>query len=410
MKEKENKGKRKEYLRGFSIALVVFLAGTVLEMVSKGNGISLPAWPMNLLIGLSFAFCIVFVHVFYRDIYYVKWLSRVPASISSIALFTFLTLILGLTKQNNPESPEIMQLTGFNHIRNSFTFLLSGLYLLTTLGLVILRRASKFSYRNFGFILNHLGLWIIVLAGSLGAGDLSRLQVFANENEAVWYGYENGQNIRELPFTLKLLNFDIEFYNSKLAYIQSDAMRLAEDVENNLAMIETGMKTELAGWNVTIEEYIHEARIDSLSYFEAAGDTLAFPLAKIKAVNLSSKDEIEGIISCGGLMQRPIFLKANDRFSFAMTQPEPREYSSLLEIMSSSGKIDTSLLKVNEPIKVDGWNLYQLSYDERMGKWSKYSVIEAINDPWLPVIYIGIFMVIAGALYLFSIGKTPKEE
>jgi hypothetical protein len=410
MKEKEKTGKRKEYIRGFTLALVILIAGILLEWVSEGNGMSLPAWPMNLFIGISFAFCIAFVHFFYRDINYVKWLSRVPASISSIALFTLLTLILGLTKQNNPDAPEILKLTGLNHVRNSFTFLLSGLYLLTTLGLVILRRATKFNYRNIGFLLNHLGLWIIVLAGSLGAGDLSRLQVYANENEAVWYGYEKGQKIRELPFTLKLIDFNIEFYNSKLAYIQSDAMKLAEGVENNLTMMEAGLKIETAGWEVKIEDYIQEAKIDSNAYYEAPGDTLAFPLAKISAIHTSTGKEIQGIISAGGIMQRPIFLKANERFSFAMTQPEPREYSSLLEIMSSSGDIDTSLLKVNEPIKVDGWNLYQLSYDERKGKWSELSVIEAINDPWLPVIYLGIFMVIAGALYLFTIGKKPKEE
>ncbi len=64
---------------------------------------------------------------------------------------------------------------------------------------------------------------------------------------------------------------------------------------------------------------------------------------------------------------------------------------------------------MNKPVKVSGWNLYQLSYDERMGQWSELSIIEAIRDPWLPVIYIGIFMVIAGSIYLFTIGKTPKE-
>jgi hypothetical protein len=108
-------------------------------------------------------------------------------------------------------------------------------------------------------------------------------------------------------------------------------------------------------------------------------------------------------------MRRPIFLKLNERFTLAMAQPEPREYSSELRLTASDGEQRREKLVVNKPVKIDGWNLYQVSYDERMGRWSKISVIEAIRDPWLPVIYTGIYMVIAGALYLFSIGKSPKK-
>ena len=92
-----------------------------------------------------------------------------------------------------------------------------------------------------------------------------------------------------------------------------------------------------------------------------------------------------------------------------MARPEAKEYSSKI-VIEHNGKKDTAILEVNKPVKVAGWNLYQLSYDERMGKWSKLSILEAIRDPWLPIIYVGIFMVIAGAIYLFTIGKKPKER
>lgn len=410
MAQPQQKRKFKEYRLGFSIALVIFILGIALEWLSNGRGMALPAWPMNLFVGLSFAFCIVFIHYFYSEMNIVKWMSRVPASISSITLFTVLTLILGLTRQNNPDAPEILKLTGLNHIRYSYTFLLSGLYLLATLGLVILRRVKKFNYRNLGFLLNHLGLWIIVLAGSLGAGDLTRLQVYVNENESVWYGYETSQHPKELPFTIKLLDFNIDFYSPKLAYIESATMSLPENVENNMVMIEEGMEVEIANWEIQVSEFYPGAVSDSSGTFHPSDDTIAVPVAKLKAVHKENKESVEGYISSGGIMKAPVFLKLNEGFSLAMSQPEPKEYSSLIEIMNSGGEIDTTLLLVNKPVKVDGWNLYQLSYDERMGKWSRLSIIEAIRDPWLPLIYIGIIMVILGALYLFTIGKTPKED
>jgi hypothetical protein len=57
-----------------------------------------------------------------------------------------------------------------------------------------------------------------------------------------------------------------------------------------------------------------------------------------------------------------------------------------------------------------GYSLYQLSYDENYGKWSAISVIEAVKDPWLPAVYLGIFMMLAGSVYLFWKGNEIRKE
>jgi hypothetical protein len=92
-----------------------------------------------------------------------------------------------------------------------------------------------------------------------------------------------------------------------------------------------------------------------------------------------------------------------------MTFPEPEKYSSEIVIEDGEGDPLSVILEVNKPYKYKGWKLYQLSYDERMGKWSRVSVIEAVRDPWLPVVYFGIFLLLGGALYLFWIGQDIKE-
>ncbi|MFW5819987.1 MAG: hypothetical protein ACOCWA_01750, partial [Bacteroidota bacterium] len=103
MKNKKSGNLRKEYRQGFTISVIILIAGSALELISGGYGVGLPSWPMNAFVGISFAFLLAFLHFFYSDIYAVKFLSRVPASISSIVLFTLLTLILGLTTQNDPD-------------------------------------------------------------------------------------------------------------------------------------------------------------------------------------------------------------------------------------------------------------------------------------------------------------------
>ena len=78
-------------------------------------------------------------------------------------------------------------------------------------------------------------------------------------------------------------------------------------------------------------------------------------------------------------------------------------------MFGSDGEELPLTLEVNKPYKYQGWKLYQLSYDDTMGKWSNLSVIEAVRDPWLPLVYTGILLLLAGAAYLFWIGREIKE-
>ncbi len=403
----ENSGK--DYHRGFLVALAILIGGTILELATREKGLALPSWPMNVYAGISFAVILIFIQVYYKEDKIVKWLSRIPASISSIVLFSVLTLILGLTRQNNPDAPEWLKATGFSNVQRSYTFLFSGIYLLTTLGLVTIRRVKRLTYRNAGFLLNHLGLWIIVFSGSLGAGDLKRINIFVNEGEEVWYGFTDNQQPFELPFRLQLEDFDIEFFPPKLALVETGTMKFPENLENNLPMMEEGLEVQIGPWEIRVEDLLESAVRNDQGRYVASSDTSAFPVARVLVRNTVNNNELSGYISSGSIMRRPFFLELDDQYTLAMTQPEPREYSSRLVLTDSEGNKRQEKLIVNEPITIEGWKLYQLSYDERLGKWSKLSIIEAIRDPWLPVIYTGIFMLIAGALYLFSIGKSPKK-
>ena len=57
----------------------------------------------------------------------------------------------------------------------------------------------------------------------------------------------------------------------------------------------------------------------------------------------------------------------------------------------------TSTVDVNNPVEVEGWKIYQYSYDTQMGAKSQLSILELVRDPWLPLVYAGIYMMLAGA-------------
>ena len=87
---------------------------------------------------------------------------------------------------------------------------------------------------------------------------------------------------------------------------------------------------------------------------------------------------------------------------------EPRKFSSKLNIQAKSGKNVATTIEVNRPFKIDGWTIYQLGYNKEMGRWSNLSVLELVRDPWLPIVYFGIFLMMGGAAFLFVTGK-PKN-
>lgn len=61
-------------------------------------------------------------------------------------------------------------------------------------------------------------------------------------------------------------------------------------------------------------------------------------------------------------------------------------------------------------MEIEGWKIYQLSYDESKGGWSDISIFELVRDPWLPVVYTGIVMMMLGAVCLFVNAQKRKEE
>ena len=88
-----------------------------------------------------------------------------------------------------------------------------------------------------------------------------------------------------------------------------------------------------------------------------------------------------------------------------MVRMKPKKYSSSIRVFTSVEEYRDIYIEVNKPAAIDGWKIYQVGYDERLGRWSQTSTIEMVRDPWLPVVYTGIFMMLLGSLYLLWMGK-----
>ena len=86
----------------------------------------------------------------------------------------------------------------------------------------------------------------------------------------------------------------------------------------------------------------------------------------------------------------------------------PKRFASEVNILTKSGKNFHTTIDVNKPAKVDGWKIYQYGYDTAAGPQSQISIFELVRDPWLPLVYIGIGLMLAGALCMFILSQRRQ--
>jgi hypothetical protein len=397
------------YAESFVMIIVLILIAFVIEFYTNFGLFRLPVWPYNFLTGMFYIALLILVHIFYSYTPLVNWLSGIPACISSIVFFAIVSLTIALVpKTENHNQPMLIQ-TLFN-LQRSWFFIVSVIYLLTCLGLVILRRFFPVTKNNLGFLANHLGLWIIIFAGSTGSGDQKVYQVNLELGKKNQIGCNLDEECIEFPFSLKLTDFTIDYFPAKVALVEYGTDKIDTKIKNNLFMLETGIDRKIKNFKIKVEQYLPAAIYDSLKGFVASNDTGTAPAALLLVTNFSDESTINGWISRGSNQVPTAVMGLNKKYFLMMTSPDPKLYRSTVEVTDKKGSVKTAQIEVNKSYSIHGWKLYQTSYDINMGKYSRISILDAVKDPWLPFVYLGIFLLMAGSIYLFWIGKNIREE
>lgn len=397
------------YVESFFIGFGLIVTGFFLEVfVASDNAFTL-TYPYNVFFLVGYVLLLFVLFKWFSTSQLVRWLTKVPASISSIVLVTMLVMIMGIIPQVSSENNIINNL-GLNHITSNWAFLLILFQFLTCLGLISIKRILQFKWSNFGFILNHVGLFLALISGILGTGDLQRLSINVYEGKPSWIATDAQKNGIELPFAFYLKDFLIDEYNPKLALVDNKTGSIVHNDGKNLYLVEKGETYYFNNFEVKIEDFLPNASRFGNRY-EPVNEIGSPPAAFISVKNTET-DSIESAWISSGSFRYPYeSFKISDDYSVVMTIPEVKKFSSDIDILTKEGERISTVLEVNKPFSYKGWKIYQLSYDDKMGKWSDLSVLELVKDPWLPLIYIGIFMMIAGAFYMFWMGnKITKNQ
>ena len=404
------------YKEGLAVYAGLFLIGLMLQSTIGKINLDVIAYPVNVFVMILFLAVLLIMHLSSKTIYFFRWLSTYQAAVTSMVAMVVIIVVMGLTRQLRPdvEVSGIMSRLGFSQMLSAWSFVLLFTWFIVVLGMVILRRLSRFKLKDIPFILNHVGLFVALLGGILGSADLQRLELTASIGKPEWRVFDRARNLKDLDLAIELNSFTIDEYPPKLMLVDNETGKvLPEGKPINILLEDEVTNGDLLDWHITIEQRIENAaRVateDTVKYveFHSMGATYA---VYVKAYNQKTQQESEGWVSCGSFIFPYKAIRLGDDVSLIMPDREPRRYASDVTIYTESQKEINAVIEVNKPLKVEGWKIYQLSYDESKGKWSTSSVFELVRDPWIVVVYIGIWMMIAGAVCMFVFAPKHKED
>ncbi len=385
--------------------VLLLLSGWLLGIVTEGSGLTIPPWPMNLYLLIGFALTLALMALTAENNRAVAWLASIPVAICSIAFMGLLSLIAGILPQDPEFGGTWVRLLGFNYVFTSWPFAFSILFLLSNLGIAAFRRLYTFKSQNLRFVLNHAGLWIVIAGGTIGASDLQRLRIYVNEGETTSHAMRQQRQAVSMPFDITLQDFRMELYPPKMTFVDRQTGSVL--LEGPAASVETikGASLNMSGWQVQVLKFLPTAIFRNGGY-EASSEVEAAPAAQVQSINTYTRETKTGWISSGSSFARARYFEVGHAV-LVMTTPQPKKYQSEV-ILREAGRERHETLEVNKPIAIAGWKLYQLSYDEKLGQWSKLSIIEAIRDPWLPFVYLGIAMLMLGTLQILWSGTRIR--
>lgn len=397
------------YKESIFVGALLLLTGLALQVLI-GNDVNIELrWPFNFIVFSVHIILCIFSFVFFKGTTIIRWISRVPASMVSIVMVLFLTMLIGTIPQTLENKSAFLTLFGLNKITQTWYFLFVIFFFSTCLLMVSIKRISLGFVSNLGFLANHLGLYIALNAGVFGSGDLVRNTMELKENKISWVANDANNKAVEMPIAVVLEDFVMDEFAPKLAIINHKGDLLTKKGKN-LFMVKNGLKVELENnYSVEVVNYIPEA-VKFDSSYRSVNQEGATPAVYVKVGNAKTGFKAEGWLASGTFLYDQQHLALEQHHFLVLTKPEPKKFSSKIKVFTVDKEEYSTVLEVNKPFEVMGWKMYQLSYDQRFGKYSTTSTIELVKDPWLPVVYLGVFMMIAGAIYLFFIGNIKSKN
>lgn len=401
---------------GWWHALLLQLAVILLAMPLEGRlhlHWTALRWPWYWIIVFAPVLAGVALGAFFRRTAWLRWLSGARFAVTNIALMILLGL-LGILIIQSPGKADGLAKLGLRSMFTSFVFLAAILLMLLNLSTVIGRRLLQSGQSRLGFLLNHVGV-VLVLAGFIGGKAQFADPMFriAEGERVARFTGEQGQTY-DLGAELTLQRFAIEKYPPRLA---AEAAVPADDGHNHSRMVTDtewvakGRAFHAFGIHVEVLDFLPCAMPgDNGGWTPVANHGL--PAAHVKIITPDGKQHDDWVTPpMETIGYRGTAVMVDDSHAIGMLESMPKAYTSFLTITEPGKSPVDRTLGVNHPLtigpwwKLSSWTLYQSSYEVSMG--SRASIIQAVRDPGLLIVYLGLVCMLLGSFV--ALWLTPRR-
>ncbi len=398
-----NSKNKNQYFQALVINLVLLGLGLGIQYFFGSMQKAWFSFPGNFYYALTFLVVFTSIFFLFKHKNWINLLNSSPFAIISVVFLGLLTIILGSVNLNHDNdgttAHQLGHQFGLENITTTWYFGLIFIAVLVNLWLAILKRSLVFQWKNITFILNHFGLFLILFAGVLGQGDLVRVTMDLYEDKPEWRAKDNNGKIYSLPLALELKKFHIESYPNKLFIIDREGNSLPNGKPISFLLEKEGSKQKMMDWEITLKKFVEDAIFVGNKEFGESKMWGATPAALVQIKNLKTGKIKEEWVSAGNFQFPPMTTPLGYQKILVMAPAEAKKYESTVSVFEKDEKkVREEKIQVNHPIKVDGWKIYQIIYNDKMGKWSNLSIVELVQDPWLPLVYTGIFILMFGTL------------
>ncbi len=251
---------RWSYLESLIISIGLFLCGLALELSLGNFNFYLLATPVNYAMGVLIVLISILLGGLERKSKFTLWLSGPKMSTCLIGSILILSIFKGF---------------GYKEMTSHWSFIILYTCTLISLGTLIARRICHFRIKDFGFYLNHIGIFILLTAGGLAHADMERYIMYVNEGETQWRVYDSNNKVKELPVAIELTDFRMGYYPNTYEpeYFTSDIKVYTKSGKTKEAKIEVNSPLRIDGWDIYQYGYDNAAGpFSSYSSFELVYD------------------------------------------------------------------------------------------------------------------------------------------
>lgn len=274
----------------------------------------------------------------------------------------------------------------------------AGFALALLVGLIVFPRLIRLP----GMLLVHAGC-ILILAGGgwssrigfemqkklFGIDRISKGQMVIQEGQTTnLVSFENSQDARKLPFSIRLKDFRLEYYPTNLL-IQT------RDGRSWKVPVEFGKQVSLGDdlGTITVVKSFENFKIGI-----EGGKSVP-----VDDPRPGSNPALEVLVTQpdGQMATKYIFelfpghSSAEDKFLMSYRRM-PSDYISELQVVRDDKVVGEKDIEVNHPLHYGGYHFYQHSYDAKGGQ---FTVLQVVSDTGLYIVYAGYWLLCLGVIW-----------